>query len=202
MGVHLSWFFVKKKRNRGELCAKGRSPRGPPPGTASTPRQGQAGAIHTSARRCCTCTPPPTSAPDHHSLLRLCRAPHASRWWWAPCRSGSGPVLRFRGAAPAPGARGAGAPTRVFRLAARADTRGVGWGDPGPGASRAGLAGGCSSRGTNPARDIGPALAPMPRPSAAASIPFGAFTAARRSRCRLRLSVSGDRGLLPAGLDR
>ena len=138
---------------------------------------------------------------DDHLVVH--RAQHHMPHGGGGRRAGRVPARCSASAAPPrPRGPGAGAPTRVFRLAARADTRGVGWGDPGPGASRAGLAGGCSSRGTNPARDIGPALAPMPRPSAAASIPFGAFTAARRSRCRLRLSVSGDRGLLPAGLDR
>lgn len=41
--------------------------------------------------------------------------------------------------------------------------------------------------------DIGPALAPMPRPVRGLLFRFGAFTAARRSRCLLRLSPLLDR---------
>ncbi|KAG2635771.1 hypothetical protein PVAP13_2NG378103 [Panicum virgatum] len=68
-------------------------------------------------------------------------------------RAGRVPVLRFRGAArprahgghpcvPSRGARGWGGPARRLTCGSRG--------------------GGCFSRGTNPARDIGPALAPMP----------------------------------------
>ena len=198
MGVHLSWFFVKKKRNRGELCAKGRSPRGPPPGTASTPRQGQAGAIHTS----------PAAVLHLHPATHVrpgppLHPPPLPRTTCLPVVVGAVPVgfrpgapIRFRGAAPAPGARGAGAPTRVFRLAARAG------GGPGPAPHVRVSRGWVFFPGNESRARHRPGSCADASPSAAASIPFGAFTAARRSRCRLRLSVSGDRGLLPAGLDR
>ena len=92
---------------------------------------------------------------DDHLVVH--RAQHHMPHGGGGRRAGRVPVLRFRGAAPAPGARGAGAPTRVFRLAARA-----GGGAPARRLTCGSRGGGCFSRGTNPARDIGPALAPMP----------------------------------------
>ena len=124
---------------------------------------------------------------DDHLVVH--RAQHHMPHGGGGRRAGRVPVLRFRGAA----ARGA----PVCSVSRRARV-----GGPGPAPHVRVSRGWVFFPGNESRARHRPGSCADASPSAAASIPFGAFTAARRSRCRLRLSVSGDRGLLPAGLDR
>lgn len=141
--------------------------------------------------------PPRTTISTARARLRLCRATcrpgsattsSAARWWCGGRRARAVTVgFRCSAAARPAGARGQpGIPCSVLRLAGGARAGGCG----------AALT--CGSRGGffSPGGD----RIPRHRPGscADASSPsarrllfrFGAFTAARRSRCRLRLSVS------------
>ncbi|PUZ71237.1 hypothetical protein GQ55_2G298500 [Panicum hallii var. hallii] len=146
--------------------------------------QGQAGAIRRPHPRppLASRPRPPRTTTSSASAAR--HMPHGG----GGRRAGRAPVLRFRGAA-RPRARGAGHPCVPSRGAREYPG---GWGG-GPRRLTCGSREGCSSRGPNPARDTGPALAPMPRPRPRRLLFRSEHSPPRADLdARLRLSVSGD----------